>query len=380
MRIAIVGTVASSILVFRRDLISDFVSRGHTVYAFAIDYTPETKLDVSALGAIPVDYSISRGGINPFVDILNTYRLIKLFKLYRPDMVLTYFAKPVIFGTVAAKFAGVKKCIGMLEGLGYTFTNQQHGVTLSSVIIKKIQVFLYKLTLPYLDELIFLNHDDPKDLLVSHKIAVKSYTVLGGIGLDLDEYGFAFHDTSQISFLFIGRLLAEKGINEFVAAAKIVKKQYPFIEFVVLGSLDENNPGSIAHKDLNLLTQDGIIIYPGQVCDVRDWIKRSSVFVLPSYREGFPRSTQEAMAMGRAVITTDVPGCRESVIDGVNGFIIPAWSSDKLAEKMIYFINNQEKIVEMGVNARTFAETHYDVKKANQRIFSILGLDSGVVN
>jgi glycosyltransferase involved in cell wall biosynthesis len=380
MRIAIVGTLASSMLGFRRDLIVELLSRGCIVFAFAIDYSETTRREVRALGAIPVDYQISRSGTNPFIDLWNTYLLVRKFKHYKPDVVFAYFAKPVIFATIAAKIANVPKITGMLEGLGFIFTEQPNGVSFKVNCIKKIQVFLYKLSLPLLDNLVFLNHDDPVDILHKFKINVRSYSVLGGIGVNLDEYQWSPVKSSRVSFLFIGRLLAEKGINEFIAAAKIVKENYPLAEFIVLGGRDDSNPGSISKVELEHLCENGLINYPGHVANVNAWIKKSSIFVLPSYREGMPRSTQEAMAIGRAVITTDVPGCRETVIDGVNGFIIPAWSGEKLAEKMIYFINNQEKIVEMGVNARNFAETHYDVKKANERLIEILGIAGGVLN
>lgn len=181
-------------------------------------------------------------------------------------------------------------------------------------------------------------------------------------------------DISTVSFLFIGRLLAEKGINEFIGAAKIVKENNPNVSFIVLGGLDEANPGSISIKELNSLCNAGVVNYQGHVADVRCWIDLASVFVLPSYREGMPRSTQEAMAIGRAVITTDVPGCRETVVDGVNGFIVTAWSAEKIADKMIYFINNKDEVIKMGANARKFAEEYYDVKKINKRLIKILGI------
>ncbi|MBO1404912.1 glycosyltransferase family 1 protein [Vibrio cholerae] len=381
MRVAIIGTVASSILGFRKDFIIELLSKGCVVFAFAIDYTDETRHSVEAMGATPVDYKFSRTGTNPFMDFWNTLLLARKLNEYRPDLVFSYFAKPVIFSTIAARIVKIPKCVGMLEGLGFIFTEHPNRVSLRIKIIRMIQVFLYRYSLPLLDNIIFLNHDDPIDLLKRYKINVKSYTVLGGIGVDLDRYHYQLVEKSRdrISFLFIGRLLAEKGINEYIEAAKIVKMNYPSVDFIILGAVDDN-PGSLSKGQLEFLCQSGLINYPGHVSDVRDWIQKSSVFVLPSYyREGIPRSTQEAMAMGRAVITTDVPGCRETVIDGVNGFIVPAWSSEKIAEKMIYFINNPEKIVEMGINARKFAEIHYDVKKVNNRLIEILGINSGVV-
>lgn len=374
MRIALVGTVASSILGFRRDLITDLLSHGCTVYAFATDYSDVTRENVAHLGAIPIDYKMSRAGINPFADIYNTLALYKLFKKYEPDLVLSYFAKPVIFATFAAKLAKIEKIFGLIEGLGFAFTEQPQQISFKVHLLRKVQILLYRLALPLQDGLIFLNNDDPIDLLKKNKIIVKCSHVLGGIGVDLDLYKKSEPDISTVSFLFIGRLLAEKGINEFIGAAKIVKENDPNVSFIVLGGLDEANPGSISVNELNSLRDAGVVNYLGHVADVRCWIDQASVFVLPSYREGMPRSTQEAMAIGRAVITTDVPGCRETVVDGVNGFIVPAWSAEKIADKMIYFINNRDEIINMGANARRFAEEYYDVKKVNDRLIRILGI------
>ncbi len=154
-----------------------------------------------------------------------------------------------------------------------------------------------------------------------------------------------------LKFLFIGRLLKEKGIHEFVQAAKLVKKTYPDTEFTVLGAIDHHNLGALQQTQLDTLISSNIIQYPGHVSNIKDWIADSHVFILPSYREGVPRSTQEAMATGRAIITTDVPGCRETVISTKNGFIVPKWNPEALAKKMIYFIENPEQIQVMGAES-----------------------------
>lgn len=300
----------------------------------------------------------------------------KKIKEINPDLVFSYFSKPVIFGTLAAKLAKVPRLIGMLEGLGYTFTEQPEGLSKKTQLIKKIQVFLYKIALPQLDQLIFLNTDDPKDLLEIHAINVKNIEVLGGIGLNLQDYPYQPLSNIHLplKFLFIGRLLKEKGIHEFVQAAKLVKKTYPDTEFIVLGAVDHHNLGALQQTELDSLISSNIIQYPGHVSNIKDWIADSHVFVLPSYREGVPRSTQEAMATGRAIITTDVPGCRETVINGVNGFLVPQWNPDALAEKMIYFIEHPEQIRVMAAESYKIAVEKFDADKVNQRLINILGL------
>lgn len=374
LKIALISTAASSFYGFRADLIHMLLKKGHQVYAFTSEYTAEDLKKIEKLGAIPVTYTLNRGGLNPLADLIATYKLSKKIKKIGPNLIFSYFSKPVIFGTLAAKLAKVPRIIGMLEGLGYTFTEQPEGFNKKNQLIKKIQIFLYKIALPQLDQLIFLNSDDPKDLLQQYAIKAKKVEVLGGIGLNLDNYKYSENFNSDISFIFVARLLAEKGIHDYIRAAKIVKAKYPDIKFTVLGAIDRSALGSLKEEELRELIQMDIIEYPGYVNNVADWIKRASVFVLPSYyREGVPRSTQEAMAIGRAIITTDVPGCRETVNDGVNGFLVPKWNPEALAEKMIYFIEHPEQIRIMGDESHKIAIEKFDAEKVNQKLLKILG-------
>lgn len=375
MKVVFIGTVASSFYGFRADLIRTLLKKGHQVYAFTSEYTVEDLKKIEKLGATPITYTLNRGGLNPLADIVATYRLSKKIKEINPDLVFSYFSKPVIFGTLAAKLAQVLRVIGMLEGLGYTFTEQPEGLSKKTQLIKKIQVFLYKIALPQLDQLIFLNPDDPKDLIERYAINVKNIEVLGGIGLNLEHYKYSTNFIPDISFIFIARLLAEKGIHDYIKAAKIVKEKYPSVKFTVLGAIDKEALGSLKEEELESLVKTNIIEYPGHVSNVSEWIENSSVFVLPSYyREGVPRSTQEAMAIGRAIITTDVPGCRETVVDGVNGFLVPKWDPEALAEKMIYFIEHPEQVSLMGAESYKIAVEKFDAEKVNQRLVNILGL------
>lgn len=376
MQIVLIGTVASSFYGFRADLIRELYKKGHIVYAFTSEYTDTDLRKIKSLGAIPVTYDLNRGGLNPLADIKATYLLAKKIKEISPDLVFSYFTKPVIFGTLAAKWAKVPKIVGMLEGLGYTFTDQPEGLLPKTKLIRNLQIFLYRIAFPYLDQLIFLNPDDPVDLLEKYNLHVKAVNILGGIGLNLESYPYRPISKLPVNlnFLFIGRLLKEKGIHDFIAAIKLVKHKYPNTTFTVLGAVDKSNLGALSEDEVSNLKQVGIIEYPGHVNNIQEWIVKSDVFVLPSYREGVPRSTQEAMAIGRAVITTDVPGCRETVIDGVNGFIVPRWNPEKLAEKMIYFIEHPEKIQVMGEASHKIAIEKFDANKVNQKLMDILGL------
>lgn len=337
------------------------------MYAFAIDYTPESHAMVESLGAVPVAYSLSKVGMNPFTDLRDTWRLSRQLEDIAPDVVFSFFVKPSIYGSIAAKLAGVPRRIAMLEGLGYIHTPSQTGFSLKKRVLQRIHGLLVSVGYAFSDRVLFLNSDDPLDLSKKAFLNQSKLQVLGPIGLNLEDYPYRSVDLNKpIRFIFIARLLAEKGISEYLEAARIVKKQHPIAEFVVLGDLDPDNPAALSKQQLDEVIQEGIVIYPGHVSNVPEWIADSHVFVLPSYyREGVPRSTQEAMAIGRAVITTDVPGCREIVVEGLNGFIVPPFNALALAEKMLHLIARRDEIQRMGDESHRIAVEQFDVHKIN---------------
>lgn len=368
MKLVLIGTTANCVLNFRSTLMVALLEQGHEVYALATDYCDSTRQQVRLMGVIPIDYLFSRGGMNPLADIRNTFALSSVLKDISPDVVFSYFAKPVIFGTLAARLAGVGRCIGMLEGLGYAFTEGPGKYSLKKIVTRTMQIMLYRFAFRFLERLIFLNPDDQRDLLGKHHLKARNTCVLGGIGLNLQDYAYVKPPVAPVSFIFVGRLLAEKGVHEFVAAARLIKLEYPAAKFIMLGGLDQQNPSGLSPQILSELVSKGIVIHPGHVGDVGEWLQRSSVFVLPSYREGVPRSTQEAMAIGRPVITTDVPGCRETVVDGKNGFLIRPFSVPELVERMRYFIDSPEQIEVMGRESYAMAQRKFDGRKVNARL------------
>ena len=374
-KIVLIGTTGVSFYGFRSDLIRTLIKNGYLVYALTSEYSVQCLDKIRALGAIPVTYSLSRGGLNPVADIQSFFQLKKILVQIKPDIVFSYFAKPVIYGSMAAKVVKVPVIIGMLEGLGYTFTDQPEGQTTKTKIIRNIQVLLYKMAFPCLDKMIFLNSDDQYDLMEKNHLDVPEVHILGGIGLNLSDYPYSVANISPVKFLFIGRLLKEKGVFEFIKAIRIVKLKYPNAHFTILGEIDYQNMGALKQEQLDQLIHEKLFEYPGYVTNVKDWISDTSVFVLPSYREGVPRSTQEAMAIGRPVITTDVPGCRETVKNGVNGFLVPKWDSEALAEKMCYFIEYPEMINVMGLESYKIAQENFDAIKVNKKLFEIMGLE-----
>lgn len=374
MKLVLISQSASpGIMIFRKDFIQYMVGRGVNVYCLAIDYTKETKRIVEGWGAIPVDYTLNRAGLNPLQDLRDVFRLAKLLRSIQPDVVFSFFVKPSLYGTLAAKMAGVPRRIALLEGLGYIHTPSEKGDTFKKKLLRLLHGVLSSACYFFANQVLFLNHDDPKDLSRSSWLNQNKLKVIGPIGLDLSVYNYSpVRITVPVRFIFIARLLAEKGVFEYLAAARLVKKHHPDTEFVVLGGLDPENPAALTPDQLQEVVDEGLIIYPGHVHNVQNWISDSHVFVLPSYREGFPRSTQEAMAIGRAVITSNVAGCRETVVDGENGFLVPLWDPLVLANRMMYLIKRPEQIRRMGDESHRLAVERFDVNKINPILADIL--------
>ena len=378
-KIFLIGTTASNLYIFRKDFILSCLNQGIEVYALVSEPDDFWNNKIKETGAHLIEYKMNRSGLNPLSDIKSILQIKDYINEYKPDVVFSFFTKPVLYGSLAAKISNTPHIVGMIEGLGSPFTEHPNGQALKMKIIRFIQISLYRIVFPFLDKIIFLNSDDPYDLIKKNKIYHKrnAVSILGPIGLDLKDYPYSSWDSSKpITFIFVARLLAEKGIYEFIEAAKIVKEKHSNILFKVIGGLDLNNPYGLSQKDLDSLIKTGIIEYPGFVKNVNKHIASSAVFVLPSYyREGVPRSTQEAMAIGRPVITTDVPGCRDTVIDGLNGFIVPKWDVKALVEKMCFFIENPDQINIMGKESYKIACEKFDVHKVNKKLFEIMEIE-----
>lgn len=354
---------------FRGPLIAALVARGVEVHALAPDFSGADHAAIRGLGATPVDYPLRRAGISPVGDLRSMLVLMGLLRQLRPDVVLSFAVKPVIYGTLAAALAGVPRRYALVEGLGHAFLGEPG---LRSRLLQVTVQTLYRVSLARATKTFFLNADDLRDFLAARMVPRQRAECIGAIGVDLAAWAPTPAVTEPLTFLFVGRLLREKGIVEFVEAARIVKASHPQARFVVLGGPD-SNPSSVTAGQMQSWVAEGLVAWPGHV-DVRPWLRDASVFVLPSYREGVPRSTQEAMAMGRAVITTDVPGCRDTVIDGDNGFLVPVRDAGALAAAMLRFAINPALVATMGARSRQLAEARFDVATANARIIAAMGL------
>lgn len=374
--LAIVSSQAFSLVNFRGLLIQDLVRSGVTVLALAPDFDHSTLAAVELLGAKPVHYGLSRAGMNPLSDLIDTFRLARLLSGIKPDIVFGYFIKPVVYGSIAASLARVPKRFAMIEGLGYVFTPQQNGrESFSRVILRLIVTWLYRLALSRVDKVIFLNDEDISDFCSQKIVNRKKTFKLGGIGIDLNDWAPEPPVISPITFLLAARLLREKGIVEYVTAAREIKSRYPLTRFILLGGLDPN-PGGLTKTEVQGWVDEGLVEWPGHVA-VKPWLTQASVYVLPSYyREGVPRSTQEAMAMARPVITCDTPGCRDTVVSGENGFLVHPRDVDSLVEAMERFICRPELIESMGRASRRLAEERFDAHVANRKLMNLMGLNS----
>jgi glycosyltransferase involved in cell wall biosynthesis len=233
---------------------------------------------------------------------------------------------------------------------------------------------LYRNAARYNKRLIFQNPDD-LTMFQELNIVREGYktTIVNGSGVDIEKFASTGNLLQPLSFLLIGRLIWDKGIGEFVEAARLLKKRYPQVRFRILGPLD-GNPSAITPDHIRKWQEEQLIEYLGQTEDVRPYLEETSVYVLPSYREGTPRSVLEAMAMGRPIITTDAPGCRETVIDGVNGYLVPVKDANKLASAMEKFIVNPELILVMGIKSRQLAIEKYDVHKVTHSMLQAMEL------
>jgi glycosyltransferase involved in cell wall biosynthesis len=368
--VAIISNQTLSLINFRGSLIKSLVAAGARVYALTPDYNSALRQEVLALGAEPIDYEFSRSGINPFRDCFDMLRLTIVLRRLRPDVILSSSVKQVIFGTLAAWLVQVPHRVAMIEGLGYVFTEDGNPLTRKRLLLRAVVSWLYRKALSRANKVIFLNKDDLSDFVKNGLVDPVKVTCLGGIGVDLNEWTASAPCSNPITFLLAARLLHEKGIMQYAAAAGKIKAQYPEVRFILLGGLD-SNPGCLQEGEVQAWVDNGWLEWPGHVA-VKPWLERASVFVLPSYREGVPRSTQEAMAMGRPVITTNVPGCRETVDDGVNGFLVPVRDERALIEAMLRFIETPELIVAMGLESRRIAENRFDVCKVNASLLQTL--------
>jgi glycosyltransferase involved in cell wall biosynthesis len=370
LKIILIGNYAEFLLGFRGVLLSDFVNAGHEVVVCVPGADPGIVDQLRAMGVEYCPIELERTGMNPYKDLKFLFQLKSHFTRIRPNFVLSYTIKPVIYGSLAASLCGIKQIYSIITGLGYAFVGNTWKQNVLNITVR----FLYRLSLRANSAVFFQNADDLAFFSDLGLVSLKNQAVLiNGSGVDLDYYEQMPFVSSAPIFLLIARLLNDKGILEYVEAAKILKKKYPQAVFRLVGPFYDN-PAAINKSTVETWQQTGVIEYMGETKDVRPYISNANVYVLPSYREGTPRTVLEAMAMGRPIVTTNAPGCRETVIEGENGFKVPVKDVYALALAMERFIVQPELIEKMGSRSREIAAQKYDVKKVNAVIMKTMGL------
>lgn len=350
---------------------AEMVARGHKVLAFAPDFNEENRATLAAMGIQAIDYSISRSGTNPLIEMMVILELRRLLRIHRPDICFSYFIKPVIYGTIAAALAGVPRRFGLYAGLGFAFTDVA-AQNRKRRLLQSVITTLARISAKHCDRVMVQNQDDLSELITRGIVTPDKAILVGATGVDLNIWPLTPLPDTSLTFILVARLLRDKGISEYVAAARILKADYPQLRLIVLGGIDDN-PASITQGEMEAWVSEGLIEWPGHV-PAKPWLTQAHVFVLPSYREGVPRSTQEAMALGRAIITTDAPGCRETVIEGRNGFMVPPRDHVALATAMRHFIENPEDITRMGSESRKLAHERFDVHVQNDKLLGYMNI------
>jgi len=376
VKILIIASLAESLINFRGPLIAALQTKGLDVHVAAPDIPANSTmcLQLQSMGLSVHQVFMSRTGTNPLADLRTAWALWRLMRKITPSMVLCYTIKPVIYGTLAASLAGVPKRFVLVTGLGYAF---QGGVQRSR--LQGLVQSLYGFSLARAQRVFFQNPDDLA--LFQERGILRSHTpvcVVNGSGVDVASFAVkplpVAALTGAVRFLFIGRLLGDKGVREYAQAARLLKHSHPQVQCALVGWID-SNPNAISQAELTAWVADGSIEFLGRLADVRPAIEACSVYVLPSYREGTPRTVLEAMAMGRAIVTTDAPGCRETVVHGENGFLVPVQNVEALVQTMRRFIDEPDLQQQMGVRSRQLIEDKYDVHKVNAVMLAGMGLE-----
>lgn len=369
--IFVVSNGVKSLYNFRGDLMRKLSNEGWRVYAIAPDYDAATRARIEDLGAIPVSVPMARNGMNPVRDLRTIIALYREMRRVRPQIFFGYFMKPVIYGAIAAWIARVPRRVVLVAGLGTIYMNTDEAISGKARLLRHLVSGLYAIAFRLAHRVIFQNKDDLALMVDAGVSPPDRSTVVDGSGVNLDHFTMTAerHPTERpLTFIWTGRLLREKGVLELIEATQSVRARGADIEVILVGGVD-SNPGSLTKSEVQSWHDAGIVNWVGMVDDVRPYLWRSDVFVLPSYyREGIPRSTQEGMAASLAVITTDAPGCRETVIDDVNGLLVPVRSSTALADAMMRYVLEPTLVERHAKESRALAEKKFDVNIINKRM------------
>lgn len=371
MKILVLSSQLYSLCHFRLDMMKDFQSAGHEVHAAAPDEDLDCVTTLKENGITFHSFTLERNGQNPLKDIAGFFSIRAMLKEVRPDLLFTYQAKTIIYGCLAGKTLGIKRIYALIAGLG-SVLRKYKGEGRGRRVVRYILGLQYLIALKVPKIVFFQNHDDADVFVSHHMVDKRKIRFMNGSGVDLAHFKLTPMPKEK-RFLFIGRMIGDKGIIEYLEAAAIVKQKYPQVKFDVVGYYD-TNPSVIKPETLNRYFDSGIATFHGKQDDVYPFIAQSMCFVLPSYHEGIPKTVLEAMSVGRPIITTDAPGCRDTVTEGVNGYLVPVRDAVALAQRMIDILEDKDDIQQMADDSRRIACETFDVKKVNKKLIKEMGL------
>ena len=367
MKFILISPKNRTVYNFRGDLVRSMIDKGYEVVVTGPDQTDVEKIE--ALGARFIEIPMNKTGTSIAGDLQYCKQLRALFQKEKPDVTLGYTVKPVIYGALAAHAAKVPNINGMVTGAGYTFTAKTKKAKILGFVVR----MLYRVAFHVTDHVIFQNPDDLEEFCRRGLVKKAKCSVVNGSGVNMNQFEPA-QFPEQPTFFMLSRLLKSKGVEEYLQAARMVKREYPNVKFGLLGKFETSMQDALPREVVESYIEDGTIERYEETSDVRPYYAQCSAYVLPSYREGTPRTVLEAMAMGRPVITTDTNGCRETVRDGYNGYLIPVKNSDALAEAMKKFLKNPSDFEKMGVNSLHLCREKFEVSNVNQNMFEIMGV------
>lgn len=358
MRILILANMDVGLYKFRKELIQELLNQGNVVYISLPNGELVSKL--KDVGCHFIDTDVDRRGINPKTDLklLNCYR--RLINRIRPDLVITYTIKPNIYGGMVCRWMKIPYATN-ITGLGTAFQNDG--------LLKKIVVFLYRIALKKAKVVFFENVENMETIVENKIINSQQACLLDGAGVNLDEYAFCqYPETEEVRFLFIGRIMKEKGVDELFEVAERIRKENDNVFFDIVGPMEDD------YKDrVETLVNKGVINYHGYQEDVKPFIQNSHCFVLPSYHEGMANTLLESAAMGRPLITSDIHGCKEAVVEGENGYLVKRSNAESLYQAIKHFLGLELKEKEkMGLLSRKHIEEVFDKKKVVEETISNL--------
>lgn len=368
-KVIVLSSHTPSLFWFRMDMMEEFQRKGYEVIAVGNEPEDEWKEKFHKNNIRYYRARISRNGTNPIRDLETLVSLYSILKQEMPNKIFAYQAKTVIYGSLAAKLLGITEIYPLIAGVGSIFLSN----SFKTKVLRLILTTEYRIAMKKCPKIFFQNRDDVEIFKKYHIVKEKQVAMMHGSGVNLEKYQMLALPKST-SFLCISRLIRDKGVYEYLEACRQLHRLFPEVRCMLVGPFD-SNPSAIREEDLNSFIEDKSVEYFGEQEDVRPYIEQASVFVLPSYREGTPKTILEAMASGRAIITTDAPGCRETVIDGENGFLVPVQNVESIVEKMKLFIEKPELISKMAAVGRKRAEEIFDVNKVNDYVVKTMKLD-----